>query len=126
MSWNTRSEGAPVRPRQARPLKTGENKSLDAAWKIYDNDRKTIMKSMVEPAIKYYESKFYGTSTEANRRRRAQIGQYKITRERVHQARTLKRAIWKNTEGKDLNAAEAVVYKAYVNQARKMLDDKTE
>jgi len=125
MSWNQRSEGAPVRPRESRPLKPGQNKALDEAWKIYDNDRKAIMKTMVEPAIRHYEASFYGNRREANRRRRNQIAQYKITRQRVDDARVLKRAIFKNTEGKDLNAAETVAYDAYCRQARKMLDAKT-
>lgn len=118
MSWNERAEGAPLRPRQPRPFKAGENRQLELMWERYDADRKAIKKTMVEPAVKAYEAMFYGSRQEANRRRREQAANYRVTRERVDEARVLARAIKKDKEGRNLTDQESRLLSAHYLQLR--------
>ena len=105
MCLNDKAEGVPRRPRGRRPKK-GEDRALEALWAIYDADRRVIRKTMLEPAVKEHEASFYGSKVAASRRRRAQVTAYKQTRELVAEARTLKKALWKSREGKNLTREE--------------------
>jgi hypothetical protein len=107
LSWNTGSEGRPVRPQGRRPKQV--NKKTTPEWYRYDQQIKQVYK-IVDDASCRYEGRLYKNPLAVKRIRRSRKSKHKEKMRRLKEDRWFREAVNKKRRGLNLTPWEKRVY----------------